>query len=699
MWGAIWVGVFEFEAVGVAMSQHRVTQRKPLTAVAVRQLSTPGRYSDGNGLYLVVDPTGGRRWLLRIVVQRRRRDIGLGSARLVPLSTARETAIEMRRIARDGGDPLAERRKRRTLAPTFKEAAKTVHAETVTSWRNQRHATSWLTTLETYAFPLIGDRPVDQIDTADVQKVLAPIWLTKSETARRVRQRMRTVFDWARVTHGLKGANPVDGVERGLPKQTDRGEHHAAMPYAEVPGFVAQLRQRSTDNPALLAFELLILTACRTNEVLLAAWEEIDLGEATWTIPAVRMKAHETHVVPLSRRALAILAEMKALAGDTGPGVSGPPARQAAVQHGVPDDAAAHGAGRHRAWLPLVVPRLGGGRDGVPELRGREGAGARHREQGRGGVSARRSAQETARADGRLGGLLRWRAGQAEGRARQSATEAATSLEEFPMMMTHIPPFDDGHVRLGRAAELIARERDDATADDIMDAFKRAIFAGELDHDNAGLQMEIEVPRCTLPPDVAAMTVRPRALYGVNRSTVASVLLCADALPGERADWERLFDIAVPDRDEELPYVTLARIPFRDYPETGRRELEALLVSKHEARRLARGAAHAAAVAGAEGPAAQAGMAARRAAGARAASRASRLAEEATGVRSLDAGAARVSGGRAALGRHDTARHGSDSGWGIGVTVLVTAILSSIGAASATFRTRCVRGPPRHACT
>ena len=146
------------------------------------------------------------------------------------------------------------------------------------------------------------------------------------------------------------------------------------------------------------------------------------------------------------------------------------------------------------------------------------------------------------------------------------------------MLMTNIPPFDDGHVRLGRAAELIARERDDATPGDIMDAFKRAIFAGELNHESAGLQMEIEVPRCTLPPEVAAMTVRPRALYGVNRSTVASVLMCADALPGERSDWERL--LYGPDRDEELPYVTLARIPFRDYPEIGRRELEALLVSK-----------------------------------------------------------------------------------------------------------------------
>lgn len=145
-------------------------------------------------------------------------------------------------------------------------------------------------------------------------------------------------------------------------------------------------------------------------------------------------------------------------------------------------------------------------------------------------------------------------------------------------MTMHIPQFSDGLVRLGRVAEVIARERDDASAEDIMDAFKRAIFLGELNHSSAGLHMEIEVPRCTLPPEVAEMSVRPRALYGVNRGTVASVLMCADALPGERSDWDRLLYGA--DRDEELPYVTLARIPFRDYPETGRRELEALLVSK-----------------------------------------------------------------------------------------------------------------------
>lgn len=193
-----------------------------------------------------------------------------------------------------------------------------MHAETVHSWKNKKHAAAWLTTLETYAFPTIGDRPIDRIETADVLSVLTPIWLTKAETARRVRQRMRTVFDWARVAYGLRGVNPVDGVERALPKQSDRGEHFAALPYAQVPAFMATLRHGAIANPTLLAFEFLILTACRTNEVLLATWGEIDFGAVTWTIPAVRMKGRETHVVPLSPRAQTILAGMKPLTGDTG---------------------------------------------------------------------------------------------------------------------------------------------------------------------------------------------------------------------------------------------------------------------------------------------------------------------------------------------------------------------------------------------
>jgi len=297
----------------------RVRERHPekaLTATAVKQIKKPGRYTDGNGLYLVVDESGARRWLLRTVVLGRRRDIGLGSARLVPLADAREEAAKMRRLARDGGDPMAERRRARMVVPTFKEAAEIVHAETAGSWKNEKHAAQWLTTLETYAFPTIGKRPVDQIATADVLKVLSAIWLTKPETARRLRQRVRTVLDWARVAYGLSGANPVDGVEKALPKQPERGGHFAAMPYGEVPAFLAGLHQRPASEISVLALEFLILTACRTNEVLLATWNEFDLAEQTWIIPASRMKAGEAHAVPLPGRAIELLEKVKGAGQD-----------------------------------------------------------------------------------------------------------------------------------------------------------------------------------------------------------------------------------------------------------------------------------------------------------------------------------------------------------------------------------------------
>ena len=218
---------------------------KALTTVQVRALKTSGCYADGHGLYLVVDPSGAKRWLLRIVVQGRRRDIGLGGAGLVTLAEAREKALAYRKLAREGGDPLAERRKAQATIPTFTEAAELVHAEHKPTWRNPKHAAQWRTTLQTYAYPHLGTKRVDQIDTPDVLRVLAPIWLTKGETARRVRQRIGTVLDWAKAAGHRSGDNPVEGVERGLPKQGEREEHHAALPYVEVPAFVAQLRDRS----------------------------------------------------------------------------------------------------------------------------------------------------------------------------------------------------------------------------------------------------------------------------------------------------------------------------------------------------------------------------------------------------------------------------------------------------------------------
>ena len=290
---------------------------KKLTALKVNQATKPGRYADGNGLYLVVEPSGAKRWLLRLVVNGRRRDMGLGSARLVPLAEARELALANRKLAREGGDPIAARAAERKVVPTFKEAAEKVHAEHKAGWKNEKHAQQWLNTLTEYAFPLIGDLRVNAIATPDILKVLTPIWLTKPETARRVRQRMGTVLDWAKTAGYRVGDNPIAGVQKGLPKQGRGDDHHAALPFAQVPGFVKTLRA-DEPTPGKLAFEFLILTATRTSEVLLATWDEIDLGEKLWTIPAARMKAKRIHRVPLSTRACEILETMKATTSGQG---------------------------------------------------------------------------------------------------------------------------------------------------------------------------------------------------------------------------------------------------------------------------------------------------------------------------------------------------------------------------------------------
>ncbi|BAQ46713.1 integrase [Methylobacterium aquaticum] len=305
-------GVVEFD--GVAVKGQGKHPDKALTAVQVRQLKQPGRYADGNGLYLVVDPTGAKRWLLRLVVQGRRRDIGLGGSGLVTLAEARERALAFRKTAREDGDPLAERRKAQVTVPTFAEAVELVHAEHRASWANAKHAQQWRNTLQQYACPQLGARRLDQIDTPDVLRVLAPIWLTKPETARRVRQRIGTVLDWAKAAGHRSGENPVEGVAKGLPKQGDRDEHHAALPYADVPGFIARLREAEAGEGARLAFEFLILTAARTSEVLGARWDEINVTERLWTLPAARMKAKREHRVPLGERSLAILARARELA-------------------------------------------------------------------------------------------------------------------------------------------------------------------------------------------------------------------------------------------------------------------------------------------------------------------------------------------------------------------------------------------------
>jgi integrase len=264
-----------------------------------------------------VDPSGARRWILRTVVHGRRRDIGLGGVKVVSLADARELAAQYRRIARDGGDPLQERRKSQKLSLSFEEAARHVYEAHKDTWRNAKHAAQWINTLTTYVFPEIGSARVDQLQTPDLLRVLSPIWLKKPETARRVRQRMSVVFDWAKSAGHRTGDNPANGVDQGLPKQQVATSHMAALPYSDVPGFIENLRASDASETVRLAFEFLILTASRTNEVINARWDEVDLEKGVWTIPAARMKAKREHRVPLSAECIAILQRMKAVSSDT----------------------------------------------------------------------------------------------------------------------------------------------------------------------------------------------------------------------------------------------------------------------------------------------------------------------------------------------------------------------------------------------
>ncbi len=284
-----------------------------LTALGVKN-AAPGRHGDGGGLYLVVADTGSRKWVLRIQVNGKRRDLGLGAAGNVSLAEARDAAEDMRRAIRRGEDPVAEKRRARATIPTFREAAVMVHQEHRPSWKNPKHARQWLSTLEAYAFPCLGDLPVNQIDGPMVRDVLAEIWLTIPETARRVRQRIGTVLDYAHAKGWRQAEAPMRSVSRGLPKQPKIKGHFAAMPWQDIPNFVANMGGilKATE-PVLLAIEFLILTAARSGEVRGATWSEFNLDDRVWLVPAERMKGARAHRVPLSGRAIDILERMDAL--------------------------------------------------------------------------------------------------------------------------------------------------------------------------------------------------------------------------------------------------------------------------------------------------------------------------------------------------------------------------------------------------
>ncbi|MDQ3246727.1 MAG: tyrosine-type recombinase/integrase [Pseudomonadota bacterium] len=275
-----------------------------LTATAVKAaLGRPGRYSDGDGLILSVGARGNGSWIVRVQKDGKRRDIGLGAASKVTLSLARTRAAEVRAQVEAGVDPVAQRRKAAGV-PTFREAATQVHTEHKKGWKNGKHQGQWLRTLEVYAFPTLGDRLVSEIDGPSVREVLADIWMEKPETARRVRQRIGAVLDWAYSKGHRDSEAPMRSLSKGLPRQPKKNGHHAAMPFADVPAFLTRLREKEAWGR--LALEAAILTAARSGEIRGATWSEVDLEKALWTVPAARMKAGKEHVVPLSLAALRV---------------------------------------------------------------------------------------------------------------------------------------------------------------------------------------------------------------------------------------------------------------------------------------------------------------------------------------------------------------------------------------------------------
>ena len=295
------------------------TGRHPSNALsaALLRLASPGRYADGNGLYLFVQPSGTRSWIQRLVVRGRRRELGLGSLALVSLAEAREKALANRKLAREGGDPLAEKRRAEGIR-TFAEAASRVLEQKRDGWRGRRHHREWMSSLRRFAFPRIGKMPVSEVTSADVLEILTPIWHRKASSARRVRQRLRAVLEWA-VAMEYRIDNPCDRIGPVLGPQQDVTEHMRALPHGEVAATIRTVQAATAPEVAKLAFEFLVLTAARWSEVRWAEWEEIDRDEGVWTVPASRMKANRKHRVPLCGRALEILEAARRLGKGAGP--------------------------------------------------------------------------------------------------------------------------------------------------------------------------------------------------------------------------------------------------------------------------------------------------------------------------------------------------------------------------------------------
>lgn len=279
----------------------------------------PGLYADGGGLWLRVTASKTRSWIFRYTRHGKTHDIGLGAYLNVSLELARKKAGEMRATLGRGDDPKTLRIAERLEAAarlTFRQCAEQYIAANRAGWKNPKHGDQWASTLDTYAYPVIGDLDVSRVDTGHVLKILEPIWEIKNETASRVRGRMERVLAWATTRKQRTGDNPAKWTHHldtilPAPSKVKKSGHHAALPYQEAGAFLKSIRTQPGVAPRALEFT--VLTVARTNEVIGATWAEIDLERSVWTIPAERMKAGKEHRIPLSGRALEILKEMEGL--------------------------------------------------------------------------------------------------------------------------------------------------------------------------------------------------------------------------------------------------------------------------------------------------------------------------------------------------------------------------------------------------
>jgi integrase len=297
-----------------------------LTSLQVTRTKRPGVYSDGGGLYLQITRTLCKSWLFRYMRQGKKRGMGLGPIHTISLAEARLLALDCRRQLLGGVDPLDDKRakeraakRERTQSLPFRDCASKYIESHRESWKNEKHAAQWESTLSTYAHPIIGDMMVYEVDTHEIMKVLEPIWKGKTETASRVRGRIESILAWASVNKYRSGENPArwkGHLDQLLAKRSrlQKVQHHAALPYVEISAFMRQVQAQ--EGMAAFALQLAILTASRTNEVIGARQSEIDLESAVWTIPAERMKAGREHRVPLSNAAIDLLKPLLEAAGE-----------------------------------------------------------------------------------------------------------------------------------------------------------------------------------------------------------------------------------------------------------------------------------------------------------------------------------------------------------------------------------------------